>query len=88
MRKKDSFIRYVVLGHSPVLSDRQTGWTGRWCLMGDVVLCSQCLAAQAIEQAHEPFEHMPGCVARHEGLHPWHELQYLLTQLPPLPTTQ
>ncbi len=52
--------------------------------MCDFVVCTQCLAAQAIDLAHEPFAHAPDCVASQYGRHPWHELQRLLNQIPPL----
>ncbi|KFE43847.1 hypothetical protein [Pseudomonas syringae] len=83
MGKHRGYERCMALSGSRVLGERQIGWSGRWCLMGDFVVCTQCLAAQAIDQAHEPFVHVPDCVARQFGLHPWHELQHILGQLPP-----
>lgn len=80
------FARCVALDTSAVLNERQIGWSGRWSLMGDFVVCTQCLAAQSIGQACDPFEHEADCVARHYGLHPWHELQRLMNQIPRLPT--
>ena len=85
MTKDMLFARCVALSNSPQLGERQLGWAGRWCLMGDFVVCTQCMAAQAIDQAQQPFPHLPDCVARPSGLHPWHELQRLLSQLPALP---
>lgn len=84
MTKDTVFARCVALDASATFNERLTGWSGRWSLMGDFVICTQCLTAQAIEQAHEPFEHLPDCVARKYGLHPWHELQRLLNEISPL----
>ena len=84
MTEDTVFARCFALGASAVLNERQVGWSGRWSLIGDFVLCTQCLAAQAIDLAHEPFEHLPDCVSREYGLHSWHELQRLLNQIPPL----
>ncbi|RMN40296.1 hypothetical protein SAMN05444506_11721 [Pseudomonas syringae] len=80
------FAGRVVLDASAVLNERQIGWAGRWSLMGDFVLCTQCLAAQSIGQAFDPFEHKADCVARHYGMRPRHELQRLMNQVPRLPT--
>lgn len=84
MTEDTVFARCVALDASAVLNERQTGWSGRWSLMGDFVICTQCITAQAIDRSHEPFEHLPDCVAREYSLHPWHELQRLLSQIPPL----
>lgn len=78
------FARCVALDTSVLLSERLIGWTGRWSLMGDFVICTQCITAQAIDLADEPFKHLPGCVAREYSVHPWHELQRLLSLIPPL----
>lgn len=85
MDKNLLFERCVVLSSSNVLNERQIGWSGRWILMGDFVVCSQCLVAQPIDMADQVFIHLPGCVAIQYGLHPWHELQQILHKLPPLP---
>ena len=45
-------------------------------------MCSQCLVAQPIDMAEQPFMHLPGCVAIQYGLNPWNELQQILSQLP------
>lgn len=82
------FARCVALNASSRLNERQISWTGRWSLMGDFVVCTQCLAAQAVDLAHEPFSHAAGCVARKYGLHPWQELQQLLCQIPALSRVQ
>lgn len=52
--------------------------------MGDFVVCSQCLAAQAIDMADQPFPfaHLLRCVAIRYGLYPWHELKTLLEKIP------
>ncbi|KPW61370.1 hypothetical protein [Pseudomonas syringae group genomosp. 3] len=81
MREDTVFARCVALDGSELLHERQIG---RWSLMGDFVLCTQCLAAQSIGLAQEPFEHLDDCVASQYGLHPWHELARLLSQIPPL----
>lgn len=73
------FARCVALGSSSLLHERLISWAGRWSLMGDFVMCTQCLAAQAVGEAHEPFEHVADCVGTGQGLHPWHELARLLT---------
>jgi len=82
------FARCVALDASTRLNERLIGWSGRWSLMGDFVICTQCITAQGIDQgidqADKPFEHLPGCVASQYGLHPWHELQRLLSQIPAL----
>ena len=85
MTEDTVFARCVTLDGSELLHERQIGWAGRWSLMGDFVLCTQCLAAQSIGLAQEPFEHAPDCVASQYGLHPWHELAHLLSQIPSLP---
>jgi hypothetical protein len=54
-------------------------------VMGDFVVCSQCLIAHPIDMADQAFAHSPGCVAEHLGLHPWHELRDILNAIPPLP---
>ncbi|MEE3509655.1 hypothetical protein QN399_26040 [Pseudomonas sp. 10C3] len=84
MTEDSLFARCIALGHSPLLNERQIGWSGRWTLMGDFMVCSQCLAAQAIDRAHHPFPHLPDCVAIPHARSPWHELQRLLNQIPPL----
>lgn len=76
------FERCVAFRNSSVLNERQIGWSGRWTLMGDFVVCSQCLVAQPIDMAEQAFIHLPGCVAIQYGLYPWHELQQILGQLP------
>lgn len=58
------FARCVALDANEVLNERQIGWSGRWSLMGDFVICTRCISAQAIDQAHQPFQHSPDCVAR------------------------
>ncbi|KFE51720.1 hypothetical protein IV02_11065 [Pseudomonas syringae] len=83
MDKQGMFERCVALRDSSVLNERQIGWSGRWTLMGDFVVCSQCLVAQPIDMAEQPFSHLPGCVAIQYGLYRWHELQQVLGQLPP-----
>lgn len=82
------FARCVALNTSSRLNERQISWTGRWNLMGDFVVCTQCLLAQAIDLAHEPFSHASDCVAREYGLHPWQELQQLLCQIPAISQLQ
>lgn len=82
MEHKTVFRRCVQLGESSVLNDRQIGWSGRWSLMGDFVVCSQCLVAQPINMADQPFIHLPGCVAIQYGLYPWQELKGLLGSIP------
>jgi hypothetical protein len=84
MDKQFLFERCAALSASPVLNERQIGWSGRWTLMGDFVVCSQCLVAQPIDMADQAFMHLPGCMAIQYGLHPWHELSAVLSQLPPL----
>lgn len=79
---KPLFERCIALSVSHVLNERQIGWAGRWCLMGDFVVCTQCLAAQPIDHAQQSFPHLPDCVAREYCLNPWLELRQLLTQLP------
>jgi len=78
------FARCVALDTSARLNERVIGWSGRWSLMGDFVICTQCINAQGIDEADKPFQHLPNCVAREYSLHPWHELQRLLSQIPPL----
>lgn len=82
MNKHGVFERCVALGDSSVLNERQIGWSGRWILMADFVVCSQCLVAQPIDMAEQSFTHSPGCVASRYGLYPWHELHQILRQLP------
>lgn len=75
------FARCVALDASALLNERLIGWFGRWSLMGDFAICTQCVTAQGIDQADQPFEHLPDCVAREYSLHPWHELQQLLSRI-------
>lgn len=84
MTEDTVFARCVTLDGSELLHERQIGWAGRWSLMGDFVLCTQCLAAQSIGLAQEPFQHAPDCVASQYGRHPWHELADLLSEIPSL----
>jgi len=83
LASKSVFERCVALSASERLSERQIGWTGRWTIMGDFVVCTQCLAAQGIDAAHEPFLHHSNCVAEGYGLHPWHELLAVLAEIQP-----
>jgi len=85
MTKETVFERCVTLDSSALLHERLIGWTGRWNLMGNFVVCTQCLAAQSIDLANQPFEHLAECVARDCCKRPWHELQRLLSEIPPLP---
>ena len=82
MEHKTVFQRCVALTGSSDLNERQIGWSGRWTLMGDFVVCSQCLLAQPIDMANQPFFHLPGCVSIQYGLYPWHELKILLEKIP------
>ena len=83
MDKHAVFERCVTLSDSCVPNERLIGWSGRWTLMGNSVVCSQCLVDQPIDMADQPFLHLPGCVAIQYGLYPWYELQQILGQLPP-----
>lgn len=83
MTKNSAFERHMLLSVNTVLRERQLSWTERWSLMGDFVICSQCLEEQPIDVANEPFMHLPGCVAIHYALYPWRELGKILNQLPP-----
>lgn len=80
------FARCVALDRSHLLCERQIGWTGRWSLLGDFVICTHCLATQSISLAQQPFEHLDACIARGYGLHPWQELARLMSQIPRLPS--
>jgi hypothetical protein len=51
MTEDTVFARCVALDASEVLNERQIGWSGRWSLMGDFVICTQCITAQSIDQA-------------------------------------
>ncbi|QIQ72096.1 hypothetical protein HBB04_02489 [Pseudomonas coronafaciens] len=68
------------LGDSHLMSDRVIGWTGRWSILGSFVICSTCLATQQVDNAHEQFEHLQGCVSTE--LYPWYDLQKVLSQIP------
>ncbi|MBF4554729.1 MULTISPECIES: hypothetical protein [Pseudomonas] len=70
MTKDAVFTHCVALDRSKLLCERQIGWAGRWSLMGDFVICTQCQATQSISLAHEPFDHLPACAAAGYGLHP------------------
>ncbi|MDU8357266.1 hypothetical protein [Pseudomonas syringae group sp. J309-1] len=70
MTEDTVFARSVALDASAVLNERHIGWSGLWSLMGDFVICAQCITAQAIGRVHEPFEHLPDCVAREYSLPP------------------
>ncbi|WP_122662321.1 hypothetical protein [Pseudomonas viridiflava] len=84
MNRNVIFERCVELSASQVLNEQQIGWSGRWTLMGDFVVCSQCLVAQPIDMAHQKFVHLPGCLATQYGAYPWQELSSLLKQIPQL----
>jgi hypothetical protein len=56
--------------------------------MGDFVVCSQCLVAQPIDMADQPFDHSPDCLASQYGRHPWHELSEVLSTIPRRPEPQ
>ena len=60
-------------------SSQLLAWTGRWSMMGDFVVCSECLATQTIYQADKPFEHMSRCSFMKTGLYPWRELKAVLS---------
>lgn len=60
MNQDKVFERCVALSVSSVLNERLIGWSGRWTLMGDSVVCGQCLVAQPIDMAEQPFSHLPG----------------------------
>ncbi|SFI36627.1 MULTISPECIES: hypothetical protein [Pseudomonas syringae group] len=64
MTDKTLFARYVALDNSARLNKRLIGWSGRWSLMGDFLICTQCITAQGIDQADRPLQHLPDCVAR------------------------
>lgn len=40
---------------------RLINWGQRWVLLGDMVACTACMGHQTIENAHEPFRHLPDC---------------------------
>lgn len=84
MNKQSIYERCVDLSGSPLLSEQQIGWSGRWTLMADFVVCSQCLVAQPIDMASQSFQHSPDCLARFYGAHPWYELMAILDSIPPL----
>lgn len=84
MNKLSIYERCVDLSGSAVLNEQQIGWSGRWTLMGDFVVCSQCLIAQPIDMASQRFQHSPDCIARVYGSHPWYELIVILGNIPPL----
>ena len=85
MTAQTVFARCIALSGSRLLSERLIGWSGRWTLVGDFLVCTQCRAAQAVDEANRPFTHMPGCVASQHGLYPWNELQQILNKLPTSP---
>lgn len=76
---------YESLSLSDQLSDQMMSWNGRWSMLGRLVMCSQCLAIQSVENAHQPFQHLSDCVAVLRGMYPWHELIAVLHQISPLP---
>jgi hypothetical protein len=69
------------LSQSDVLSTRVIGWTGRWSMFGSFVLCCQCLNAQGVDEAGQPFEHQHDCTAKGLGLYPWQELKEVLADV-------
>lgn len=85
MDKQSLFELLVALGASDVLNERQLSWSSRWFLMGDFVVCSQCLVAQPIDMGDQKFEHLSGCLANQCRSQPWHELHAILSQIPQTP---
>lgn len=53
-------------------------------MLGSFVVCSKCLAMQQVKDATEPFIGQLGCKAVRDDQHPWHELDALLGNIPPL----
>lgn len=88
MEKRALFDYCVALSGSSLISERQIEWSGRWTLMGDFVVCSECYVAQPIDMASQSFEHSPGCLANQYGRQPWFELIDVLSQIPRTPEPQ
>lgn len=82
MDKQSLYEHCVDLSGSTEINEQQIGWSGRWTLMADFVVCSQCLVAQPIDMASQSFQHAPGCIAKMYGAYPWYELIAILGNVP------
>lgn len=84
MNKQSLYEHCVDLSGSTDINEQQIGWSGRWTLMADFVVCSQCLIAQPIDMASQAFQHLPTCLANTHGAYPWYELTAILSNIPPM----
>lgn len=88
MNKQSLYELCLDLSGSVGINDQQIGCSGRWRLMADFVVCSQCLVAQPIDTASESFQHSPTCVAKIHRAYPWYELNTILSNIPSTPERQ
>jgi len=63
-------------------SEQLIRWSAHWDLLGNQMVCMECLAAQPAEEAGLPFVHLPGCTAKDGSPYPWRDLKAILRDLP------
>jgi len=63
-------------------SEQLIRWSTHWDLLGNQMVCMECLAAQPAEEAGQPFVHLSDCKAVSDSLYPWRDLKAILRDLP------
>jgi hypothetical protein len=53
-------------------------WESKWLFTHDMINCSECRAAQFIQQRGRDFEHAPTCSRRGPGQKPYMDLVEML----------
>jgi hypothetical protein len=70
----------------PMFSDKRLiAWSSRWMLVGNHVLCGECMASQAARDAGQSFVHIDCDLDSGSSEYPWHDLREILTDLPSVP---
>jgi len=82
-QKLDVFKHCTTRGKNEAVVQDLIGWSGRWSLLGGLVVCCSCFASQTPEDSQTPFVHLPCCIAISSGLYPWRELSDILSEVSP-----
>ncbi|WP_397448706.1 hypothetical protein [Pseudomonas sp. NA-150] len=63
-------------------AEKLIDWTARWTLLGNHLLCTECMAAQPARDADQPFAHGQCRLAPAGIQYPWSDLWKTLNELP------